>query len=79
VIDTGYSTIQAACDAAWDSALIRTRATVTAQKLVLDRAVQITLRGGYDCSFFGTRGMTRVAGLAVSAGTLKVENIVIGP
>ena len=79
VIDTGYLTIQAAYDSAWDSALIRARETVTAQKLIFDRAMQITLRGGYDCSFFRIRGMTPVAGLIVASGTLKIENIVIGP
>lgn len=78
ILAAGFSTIQDAYDAAWDSAVIRARETDTGQSLVFGRAIYVTLRGGHDCDFFRIKGMTSVASLTVSAGRLTVENIAIG-
>jgi hypothetical protein len=80
MISTRYSSIQAAYDAAWDSATAKARETDTAENLDFDRAMHFTLKGGFDCDFFRIRGMTTVASLTVSAGRLTVENLAIsGP
>jgi predicted outer membrane repeat protein len=75
---TTYASIQAAYDATWDGAEIKTREENTGETLTFDRPAYITLIGGHDCDFFRIRGMTTVAGLTVSAGRLTVENIAIG-
>ncbi len=79
VLGIGYSTIQAACEAAPADALVKARAESTAEAVVFDRPMSATLRGGLDCAFTTITGMTTVSALTVSEGSLTVENITIGP
>ncbi|BDV42198.1 fibronectin type III [Geotalea uraniireducens] len=59
------------------SCTIDVQATAAAESLVLQSALAVLLRGGYDASFTPTADTSVLLGLTISAGSLTLDNIVI--
>lgn len=75
----GFSSLQEAYNTAIDGDVIKGQAVEFQEDLVLDRDVNITLSGGYNCDYTETNPIaTRVNGsLTISNGSVTVENLVI--
>jgi hypothetical protein len=75
---TYYPTLLAAYNAAATGNTIQIQALVLSENLNLNRAVSVTLRGGYDSGFASITGYTTISGsLTITSGTVTVENVVI--
>ncbi len=75
---TPYSLLQNAYDAAQDNDTIQSRDLIFTEYLSINRAINITMEGGYDCHHTPSRGTTTIEGaINISDGTVETENIVI--
>ncbi len=81
-----YSTLQLAYDAAYvdeglSDATFRIQAgSPILEFLIFDKDILVTLLGGYDETFENVTSYTIVDGtVTISAGTVKVSNLIIGP
>lgn len=74
-----YGTIADALAAATgiSSCTIDVQATAAAENLVLQSALAVLLRGGYDASFSTNTGVTNLLGLTVRTGSLTLDKITI--
>jgi len=73
-----FSTIQAAYNSAATGNTIQSQNLTFSGNLNFNRAISVTLRGGYDSGFASNAGYTTISGsLTISNGTVTVENIVI--
>lgn len=71
-----YSTLQAAYDAAADVDVIQVSAQSLTENLTANRAVSVTIDGGYTCDYSNNPGTTVIHGAPrISAGTVKLKNI----
>ncbi|MDA8084572.1 MAG: choice-of-anchor D domain-containing protein [Nitrospiraceae bacterium] len=74
------ASVYAAYAGAADGDTIQIAARQFEGDLLLDRPVEITLDGGYDCAFDKVVGSTTLKGsLTISAGTLTANNLVLSP
>jgi pectin methylesterase-like acyl-CoA thioesterase len=72
-----YSTIQAAYDAAADGDIIKGRTMTYNETLNMDRAVTVSLVGGYNCDFTEVMGTTTLNGnMNVNNGLVINENFI---
>jgi len=72
-----YTTITAAYGAAADGTTILVRGVTFAENLDADRQISVTIKGGYAADFIAPEGVTSVAGLMVTAGTLVAEELTV--
>lgn len=73
-----FNSLQAAYNAAADGDTVAVQSLNFTEVLNFNRAIQITLRGGYDCAYTANSSQSTINGsLAVSNGTVIVENVVI--
>jgi len=76
-----YATIQSAYNAAINGDIIQIRATNVAESLNINRDINVTLEGGYNCDFTTRTGNTSIKGTIQtfpSGGKLVVKNITLG-
>lgn len=75
---TPYSSVQAAYNATPDASIIKLWATSYAESLTCNRAITVTLQGGYDSSYGSIVGESVVDGaLTIADGTLIVDGLSI--
>jgi hypothetical protein len=76
---TNYTDIiQSAYDACVDGYIIQVQATTLSEDVVCDRAVTITIQGGFDEYYTSNNGITTVTGnLILNDGKVVIENIVL--
>ncbi len=73
-----YSSIQTAYNQCVSGDIIEMQATTFNENPNFNLNFPVSLKGGYDSSFISQIGMTTVHGtLTVSAGTIRVENLII--
>lgn len=71
-----YATLQDAYNTALDGENIRSQAVIFVENLNLNKSV--TLIGGYDCSYTGITGWTRLKGqMTISNGTVTVKDFIL--
>jgi PKD repeat protein len=70
-----YSTMQGAYNAAINREVIKLHGqTMSSEFLTVSRGVTVTIKGGYNCDYTGTSGMTTINGnITVTAGALILE------
>ena len=75
---TGYSTIQAAYDAAISGDVIQSHNAMFTEDLFGDLNKSVTFDGGYDCTYASRSGNTSLNGyLTISNGTITVGDFVL--
>jgi hypothetical protein len=73
-----YEKIEYAYSAASPDTIILARAREFIENLLLNRAVAVTIKGGYDPTFTDTPGMTELKGtLTIRKGSLVVDRLTI--
>lgn len=73
-----YLSIQAAYNAAADGDTVQGQEMEYIGSLNLDKAISVTLDGGYNCEYTDNPGMTTINGtLLIGAGTVTLKNIQI--
>jgi hypothetical protein len=77
---TETTSLQETYNQAADGDTIRTKAKIFSESLVLDRSINVNLKGGYsDTSYTSANGTTRLRGsLAIKSGTVRVSNLTVG-
>ncbi len=75
-----YASVSAGCSAASDNGEVKIRADLYPEDLTLDQPIRFTLSGGWNADYDDNSGTQSTLGgaLTISAGTVTVENIVIG-
>ncbi|KPJ98482.1 MAG: hypothetical protein AMK71_11320, partial [Nitrospira bacterium SG8_35_4] len=74
-----YPTLQAAYDAAQDGDTIQTRIVTLADNLDANRAITVTLEGGYDCGYATVTGVTQYNGvMTVTDGLVIIGDYKFG-
>ncbi len=75
---TGYDLLQSAYNAALPNNTIKALVNTFAEDLVLNRAVNVTIAGGYDSTFTTAAGVTTVRGqVVVQTGQLTVDRLIV--
>jgi hypothetical protein len=70
-IGIGYSAIA-------DNSTLQMQGANFTENLTLNRSVDVTMKGGYDCAFSANTGWTTVSGnMTVSDGSVAIENLII--
>jgi PKD repeat protein len=73
-----YSSLTAAYGLASGGDTIQGRAEIFTEDLNCNRNISVTLKGGYNATFTENSGFTTISGsLAISSGTVTVENLII--
>jgi hypothetical protein len=74
-----YASLQAAYNVASDGAIIQSRAFLFTGDLNANRAISVTLEGGYDCTYTGISGISTFNGvMSVSDGVVTIEDYIFG-
>ena len=72
-----FSTLQAAYNAAQTGDVIQSQAVAFAENLNFNRAISVSLEGGFDCSYATNTAATTVTGtLTLGLGSVSCENVV---
>ncbi len=72
------ASLQTAYNSASEGAAVQARAEELTGDLDCNRAIAVTLKGGYDSLFTGNTGYTTISGaLTITYGTVTVENMAI--
>jgi YD repeat-containing protein len=77
---TYYSSLQAAYNAAADSAVIKVLATSLTQSLSVNRNISVSIEGGYDSGYANITGTTSLLGSIQTfsgGGTLTIKNFIL--
>jgi PKD repeat protein len=74
-----HSTVQSAYDTSAEGEIIRFhKQEIGTDTLSISRNVTVTMKGGYNCDYSGTEGMTTIVGnLIIDDGTVIIENIIL--
>ncbi|MCB2184359.1 MAG: S8 family serine peptidase [Desulfobulbaceae bacterium] len=73
-----FSTLQAAYNTAIDGDIIKSHAVIFYEDLLLDRNIEVSLSGGFNCEYSNSIPATKIIGsLTISQGTVSVDNLVI--
>jgi hypothetical protein len=76
--DTPYGTLNLAYAAAHAGDIIKAQGMVFTGGLTLDRAVAVTLQGGYSSGFGSRSGYTTLGGkLTINSGSVVVDRVVV--
>ena len=76
--NTGYATLQEAYNAAKEGELIKLAAGTKTESLVADRAIAISIAGGYDSNFEAREAQTVLQGaITLQKGTITLDGIVL--
>lgn len=71
-----FTSLQAAFDGTLDGDVIQSQALSFNEDLIFNRALTVTLQGGYDAAYLGNGQLTTINGaLRVSDGTVKLEQL----
>lgn len=75
-----YSLLQTACSEASGGDTIRALSTMPTASLILDKALNLTIEGGYDATYSSIIGLTSLLGpLNIKSGTIRVKGLAIRP
>jgi YD repeat-containing protein len=73
-----FSSLQNAYDTSQDSDNIHVQGVIFSEDIHIDRDISITLKGGFDCTYYNNSGATTLEGsMAISNGTVTIEGFVI--
>lgn len=73
-----FNWLQDAYDVTFPSSIIQSKGVALKETLLLDRPVDVTIKGGYDNEFKDISSFTTIEGtLVIRSGSVTVENIVI--
>ena len=76
--NTGYATLQEAYNAAKEGELVKLAAGTKTESLVADRAIAISIAGGYDSNFEAREAQTVLQGaITLQKGTITLDGIVL--
>jgi hypothetical protein len=74
---TNYPSIYEAYSSATSGQSIKSKAMIFTETLNLASAINVTLKGGYNCAYSSNTGFTTIASLTINGGKVTVENIKI--
>lgn len=75
---TGYSSLQAAYDAAGSGDVILSHEKVLTEDIFIDINKSVTLEGGYDCDYASITGRTTLNGdMVISNGTVNIGGFIL--
>jgi hypothetical protein len=78
VLLNSYRSVTEAYLAISDGDVLKVKGIEFLEDLVLDRPIAVTLKGGFDSSYFSSTGTSVIHGtLVVGSGTVTIDNIVI--
>jgi hypothetical protein len=73
-----YSSLQTAYNAAADGAAIRSQAVILVENLNANRAITVTLDGGYECGYSSKTGSTTLTGsVTTNNGATTMQDFVL--
>ena len=70
-----YDDIQSAYNDATDGDILEIHGIVSAEALEFDRDITVTLKGGHNCAYSASQGMTRVGSAVIRSGRLTVKRL----